>query len=62
MQRSKSDVYLHRGWRYALVQCVGLIGVALFVEGVRQIYQPAALMVSGALIVVWTVLKVRSMS
>lgn len=66
MQRAKGDVYMHRSWwargRHVLVQGIGLAGFAIFVEGIRQIYQPAALVIGGGLVVVWTVLKVRSMS
>jgi hypothetical protein len=35
----------------------GLAGFGAFVEGLRQVYPPAALMVGGALVVAWAVLK-----
>jgi hypothetical protein len=56
-------VYLRLAWslvRAATVQLIGLAGVAAIIEGVRQIYHPAALIVGGALAVLWTILKVRS--
>lgn len=46
--------------RSVLIQSVGLAGLAAFIEGVRQIYTPAALIVGGALVVFWTIMKVRA--
>lgn len=42
-----------------LVQSIGLAGFVVFVEGIRQIHQPAAMIVGGGIVVAWTVLKVR---
>lgn len=41
------------------VQVVGLVGLAALVEGVRQVYPPAAFIIGGTLAVVWAVLKSR---
>ncbi len=48
------------GIESALVQCVGLIGFGTFIAGVWLMHRPAALIVGGALLVGWTVMKVRS--
>jgi hypothetical protein len=45
--------------RTGAVQVIGLGGFAVFIEGIREIYQPAALIVGGGLVVTWTILKVR---
>ena len=42
------------------VQLIGLVGLATFIEGIREIYQPAALITGGALVVLWTIMKVRA--
>lgn len=36
-----------------LVDIVGLVGVALFLEGVRRIYVPLAFLVAGAVLATW---------
>jgi hypothetical protein len=54
--------YLGRMWpivRSATVQLIGLAAFVVFVEGIRRIYQPAAMIVGGGLVVFWTILKVR---
>lgn len=52
----------HRVWpmlRSALIQGVGLAGLGVFLAGIHRIYEPAAMIVGGALAVTWTILKVR---
>jgi hypothetical protein len=54
---------LSRMWpivRSAFIQLIGLAGFAVAVEGIRRIYQPAALIIGGGLVVLWTILKVRA--
>ncbi len=54
-------VRVHSGRvRAASIQVTGLGGFVVFIEGIRQVYQPAALIVGGALVVAWTIMKVRS--
>jgi uncharacterized membrane protein YraQ (UPF0718 family) len=45
--------------RSVVVQGIGLGGLVAFIEGIRQIYEPAALVVGGALVVAWAILKMR---
>lgn len=59
---ARSVVFCRRVWpiaRSAIIQSVGLAGFAMFIEGIRRIYEPAALMVCGAALVGWTIMKVR---
>lgn len=60
--RGELSLYFGKIWPYLrslTVQSVGLFGFAAFLFGIWQIYQPAALVVGGALLVVWTILKMR---
>lgn len=41
------------------VQGAGFLGLIAFLEGVRRVHEPSALIVGGALVVVWAVLKSR---
>lgn len=43
-----------------MVHMVGLLGTASVVEGVRQMYAPAAWIVGGVFAMAWTVMKVRA--
>lgn len=57
------SLYLARAWPYLrsfVVQSIGLLGVGSFIYGFLLIYPPAAWIVGGALVVVWTMLKMRS--
>lgn len=64
MQAKEKPLYFARSvWlarRSVLVQSIGLAGFLTFLEGIRRIYEPAALIVGGGLVVLWTILKVRN--
>jgi hypothetical protein len=60
---TKIQVYSRAAWPYirsGVIQSVGLAGFAIFIEGIREIYSPAAMIVGGGLLVLWTIMKVRS--
>lgn len=60
---SKVAVQWRRFWPHvasALVQTVGLAGFTAFLYGVWQIHRPTTWIIGGALVVLWTILKVRS--
>lgn len=59
MPHETKSLYWQRVLSSVAVQGVGLGGFAIFIEGIRQIYQPAAMIVGGGLMIAWTILKVR---
>lgn len=62
MAVERKPLYSTRAWdvvRGVTVQVIGLSGFAVFIEGIREIHTPTAMIVGGGLVVFWTILKVR---
>ena len=56
---SPKSSHVWETFKLLTVQAVGLVGFVAFVEGVRQMYPPAAFVTGGALAVLWAILKAR---